>query len=285
VKQVNNYNQQQTSHAQSHRGAVRTINEDAFLDLPQHGIWVVADGMGGHSAGDVASQLVIDAIESVIETVSPDKMSCEILIQALKSANESLLNLSKSQLDGKVAGSTVVILFIKDNRFYMLWAGDSRGYLLRDNELIQFTRDHSQVNEMVDEGLISQDEAETHPLANVITRAVGVDNVNRHFPFTLFGQHNLTAVQAWHQNGWDQLFEDSVLEVLEDEFDIEKWFNNLSKQVEFNDITNIHITNIESSDSIKKGWVIKGEDSPNLMHLMHQQYTQQFNEYSIWWTA
>jgi len=112
-----------------------------------------------------------------------------------------------------------------------------------------------------------------------------VDNVNRHFPFTLFGQHNLTAVQAWHQNGWDQLFEDSVLEVLEDEFDIEKWFNNLSKQVEFNDITNIHITNIESSDSIKKGWVIKGEDSPNLMHLMHQQYTQQFNEYSIWWTA
>lgn len=175
VKQVNNYNQQQTSHAQSHRGAVRTINEDAFLDLPQHGIWVVADGMGGHSAGDVASQLVIDAIESVIETVSPDKMSCEILIQALKSANESLLNLSKSQLDGKVAGSTVVILFIKDNRFYMLWAGDSRGYLLRDNELIQFTRDHSQVNEMVDEGLISQDEAETHPLANVITRAVGVD--------------------------------------------------------------------------------------------------------------
>jgi len=179
VKQVNTFNQQQTSHAQSHKGAVRQINEDAFLELPHYGVWVVADGMGGHSAGDVASQLVIDVVQSHVEAVTPDALDCDLLVNALKSANEELLNLSKYQLNGKVAGSTVVILFIKDNQFYMLWAGDSRGYLLRNHQLIQFTKDHSQVNDMVDEGVLELSEAEDHPLANVITRAVGVDeNLN-----------------------------------------------------------------------------------------------------------
>lgn len=175
VKQIKKFKQQQTSHAQSHKGAVRKINEDAYLELPQYGVWVVADGMGGHSAGDVASQLVIDIVQSHVEAVSADDLNCDLLINALKTANEELLTLSKYHLNGKMAGSTVVILFIKDNFFHMLWAGDSRGYLLRDHQLFQFTKDHSQVNDMVDEGVIALSEAEDHPLANVITRAVGVD--------------------------------------------------------------------------------------------------------------
>lgn len=170
-------NRLQTSHAQSHRGAIRKINEDAFLELANYGVWVVADGMGGHSAGDVASQLVIDTIQQVVETTNIEDLTCDILVNALKSANEELLQLSNKQLEGKIAGSTVVILFIKDGRYYMLWAGDSRGYLLRNRELTQVTKDHSQVNDMVDEGVISAEDAEHHPLANVITRAVGVDKV------------------------------------------------------------------------------------------------------------
>lgn len=165
----------QTSHAQSHRGAVRKINEDAFLELPQNGVWVVADGMGGHSAGDVASQLIIDTIQRVVESTESQALTCEVLINALKKANEELLYISKSQLKGKLAGSTVVVLFIKDQCCHMLWAGDSRGYLLRDQKLSQVTKDHSQVNDMVDEGILKKEEAEAHPLANVITRAVGVD--------------------------------------------------------------------------------------------------------------
>jgi len=165
----------QTSHAQSHRGAVRKINEDAFLELPQNGVWVVADGMGGHSAGDVASQLIIDTIQRVVESTESQALTCEVLVNALKKANEELLYISKSQLKGKLAGSTVVVLFIKEQHCYMLWAGDSRGYLLRDQKLSQVTKDHSQVNDMVDEGILKKEEAEAHPLANVITRAVGVD--------------------------------------------------------------------------------------------------------------
>jgi len=112
-----------------------------------------------------------------------------------------------------------------------------------------------------------------------------VDRVNRHFPFTLFAKHEHTAVQAWHQNSWDIDFESKILEVLEDDFDIDAWFSNLSDQVEFSDISDLSVTNLESLDSIKKGWVIKGETSPSILHLMHQQYSQHFADYSIWWTA
>ena len=164
----------QTSHAQSHRGAVRKINEDAFLELSSHGVWLVADGMGGHAAGDVASQLIVDTVQRTVEKIHPNQVNCGLLINALNVANEALLSMSESKFSGKLAGSTVVILFIKDKHCYFLWAGDSRGYLLRDNKLHQITRDHSQVNEMVDQGVLKQEDAKAHPLANVITRAVGV---------------------------------------------------------------------------------------------------------------
>lgn len=165
----------QSSHAQTHRGTVRKINEDAFLERPTQGVWVVADGMGGHAAGDVASQLVIDTILKTIEHLSTDEISVNILVESLKESNTILQRMSKTQFSGKVAGSTVVVLLIKDDHYHLLWVGDSRGYLLREGVLQQVTKDHSQVNDMVDEGLILAEEAESHPLTNVITRAVGVD--------------------------------------------------------------------------------------------------------------
>lgn len=165
----------QSSHAQTHRGTVRKINEDAFLERPMQGVWVVADGMGGHAAGDIASQLVIDTILKTIEYLSPDEINTTVLVQSLKESNALLQQMSKTQFSGKVAGSTVVILWIKDEHYHLLWVGDSRGYLLREGVLQQITKDHSQVNDMVDEGVILAEDAENHPLANVITRAVGVD--------------------------------------------------------------------------------------------------------------
>ena len=164
-----------SSHAQTHRGTVRQLNEDAFLELPQQGVWVVADGMGGHAAGDVASQLVIDTIQQAVEYNSVDQISTELLIQALQQSNAKLQQMSESQFAGNIVGSTVVVLWIKDDHYTLLWAGDSRGYLLRNHKLQQITKDHSQVNDMVDEGILKAEEAESHPLANVITRAVGVD--------------------------------------------------------------------------------------------------------------
>lgn len=164
----------QTSHALTHLGTVREINEDAFLELTKYGIWVVADGMGGHAAGDVASQLVIDSLQVLVTNTPKDSLNCQLIIDCLKDANRKLLSLSDSTYRGKSLGTTVVILFVKDETAYFLWAGDSRAYLLRDQQLSQITKDHSQVNDMVDEGVLSLQQAEQHPLANVITRAIGV---------------------------------------------------------------------------------------------------------------
>ena len=164
---------QVVSHAQTHKGLVRKINEDACLDLADSGVWLVADGMGGHAAGDIASQLVVDTIQVAVKRAS--QVSVQLLTESLQQANQELCQYSERHLQGHTAGSTVVVLLLDKLHYHFLWAGDSRGYLLRNNVLRQITRDHSQVNEMVEQGLLSSSEAEHHELANVITRAVGVD--------------------------------------------------------------------------------------------------------------
>lgn len=164
---------QVVSHAQTHKGLVRKINEDACLDLADSGVWLVADGMGGHAAGDIASQLVVDTVQVAVKRTS--QVSVQLLTESLQQANQELCQYSEQHLQGHTAGSTVVVLLLDKLHYHFLWAGDSRGYLLRNNVLRQITRDHSQVNEMVEQGLLSSSEAEQHELANVITRAVGVD--------------------------------------------------------------------------------------------------------------
>lgn len=166
-------NKKLISDAQSHKGLVRKINEDACLDLAEYGVWVVADGMGGHAAGDVASQLIVDTIKAAVQRGT--QPSVQLLTSALQQANSELCLYSEQHLAGHTAGSTVVVLLLDKWHYHFLWAGDSRGYILRHGVLRQLTRDHSQVNDMVDEGLLSSDEAESHELANVITRAVGVE--------------------------------------------------------------------------------------------------------------
>lgn len=163
-----------TSFSKSHAGKVRPYNEDAMLELCQQGVWVVADGMGGHSAGDIASQMVIDAVQQYVENTPKLSQNIDGLKQCLISVNRKILSYSTRYLDGKTAGSTVVVLMIRDGFFHCLWAGDSRIYLLRHRNLRRKTRDHSQVMDMVEQGLIEESQAESHPLSNVITRAVGV---------------------------------------------------------------------------------------------------------------
>lgn len=163
-----------TSYAITNRGVVRQLNEDAHVEINSHNLWVVADGMGGHEAGDFASQLVVDEIKSSVLNLPHEQVSSAHVIAAIESANSKLHSYSQQCLDGKTAGSTVVALLINDAHFSIIWAGDSRAYLLRNNQLKQVSSDHSQVNELVAEGVISHEQAQTHPLSNVITRAVGV---------------------------------------------------------------------------------------------------------------
>ena len=163
-----------SSYAITHRGAVRQLNEDSHVEINSHNLWVVADGMGGHAAGDYASQLVVDVIKTSVQNLSINELTSAHIVSAIEEANRQLNEHSRSYLDDKTAGSTVVVLFIKDNVFNIIWVGDSRAYLYRDNILTQISQDHSQVNELLAAGAITEEEAENHPLSNVITRAVGV---------------------------------------------------------------------------------------------------------------
>ncbi len=161
----------------THLGTVRKVNEDAYLDLPQLGLWVVADGMGGHDAGDVASRLIVDDLRTCAPPPSREAL-LDDLDARLQSINARLQHYAAGRAEGAVVGSTVAILIGYGREAICLWAGDSRIYRLRQGQLVQLTQDHSQVEELVKLGLLDRAEAATHPAGNVITRAVGaMDNL------------------------------------------------------------------------------------------------------------
>jgi serine/threonine protein phosphatase Stp1 len=151
-------------------GAKRSHNEDAYVDRPDAGLWVVADGAGGHEAGEVASGMIRDALSAIPDGMPAGRMLGEVR-QRLALVHDALRE-GGAKKGGTIA-STVVVLIVRGGHFACLWAGDSRLYRLRGATLEQVTRDHSLVQELVDAGVVRPEDAETHPRANVITRAVG----------------------------------------------------------------------------------------------------------------
>jgi serine/threonine protein phosphatase PrpC len=161
--------------ARTHVGKVRSHNEDSFLDRPDIGLWVVADGMGGMTAGDVASQAIVAALDGIRE--APDAPSLMKEVRGRVAAvNADLRRLATERGPDTVIGSTIAGLLVHNAHFACFWAGDSRVYRHRDGELDRLTHDHSFVQEMIDAGLLLPDQAERHPNASVINRAVGVDD-------------------------------------------------------------------------------------------------------------
>lgn len=159
--------------ARTHVGKVRKVNEDSILALPDQRIWVVADGMGGHEAGDYASQTITETVAMIPPDLPPAELMRELrnaIMQANTQIHEAAVNRFRTTV-----GSTVVALILTDTHFAALWAGDSRVYLLRDGTIQMLTTDHSVVGEFVALGQMTWDEAEHHPQSNAITRAVGVD--------------------------------------------------------------------------------------------------------------
>lgn len=155
-------------------GLRRKINEDSMLVRTQRGLWAVADGMGGHEAGEVASAKVVEALSHLSPAGGVDAI-VEAAQAALAEVNLALIDLAHSGLQQRTIGSTVVGLVISDGKYRCFWAGDSRAYRVRGPHIRQISRDHSLVQDLVDAGMISADEAEGHPNSNVITRAVGVN--------------------------------------------------------------------------------------------------------------
>lgn len=154
----------------THVGLVREVNEDAILDRPDLGAWAVADGMGGHAAGDLASQMLIEALGRL--RVPADLSTfVEFAEHNILAVNDRLFDLARFRR--QIIGSTIVTLLMFDRHCAFLWAGDSRLYRLRDSALTQLTTDHSQVEQYVQRGLLSRADAQLHPDSNLITRAVG----------------------------------------------------------------------------------------------------------------
>jgi len=154
-------------------GLKRKINEDSVLAAPDRALWVVADGMGGHDAGEVASAMVADALRALPQGDSLDS-TVDAAIDALSNVNEALIELARTTQSERTIGTTVVGLTIGDGGYRCFWAGDSRAYHVRDGQITRISRDHSLVQDLVDAGMLTQEQAEKHESSNVITRAIGV---------------------------------------------------------------------------------------------------------------
>ncbi|MET1110099.1 MAG: protein phosphatase 2C domain-containing protein [Allosphingosinicella sp.] len=159
------------SGARTHEGRVRQLNEDSFCAREEIGLWAIADGMGGHDKGEWASALIIEELAGI---VLPEafEASCNEIAERIHRANRIIFE--KAEEQATQIGSTIVALYVRERRFAILWVGDSRAYLLRGGVLHQLSRDHSQVQEMVDRGLLRPEEAESHPMSHILARAVGV---------------------------------------------------------------------------------------------------------------
>ena len=157
------------------KGNVRQHNEDSFIARDDINLWAVADGMGGHEAGDVASQLIVELLGK-INFHNNLSSYVDLVDDTLIAANNQLRTLSRENYNNQTIGSTVVSMVACDRHIAYLWAGDSRVYRIRNRQIKQLTRDHSEVQNMVDQGLLLAEEAEAHPAANVITRAMGASD-------------------------------------------------------------------------------------------------------------
>jgi len=152
------------------KGNVRRHNEDSLLELPKAGLWAVADGMGGHNAGDVASRMIVESLAEVRRHARPSELLNEVE-DRLTEVNSELFQVS---LGGAgVSGSTVAVLLALDRHVLCVWAGDSRIYRWRSGQFAQLTQDHSEIQELLDGGLITPEKAAEREASNVITRAVG----------------------------------------------------------------------------------------------------------------
>lgn len=157
--------------SRTHVGNVRPSNQDALLVLPgRYGLFGVADGMGGHKAGDVASRMAVDYLARMLQNARPAEA---LLRGGIQQANLQIYREQLDNADWNGMGTTLTVIWEDDDRVLLGHVGDSRAYLLRYGRLSQISVDHSLVGEMLRDGLITPEQARRHPYRNVITRALG----------------------------------------------------------------------------------------------------------------
>ena len=157
-----------SSSAATHVGYMRDHNEDNYICAPEQGLWLIADGMGGHAAGEVASAIVVDRITQARQESVP-------ITEAVLSAHQAVIDAAGQGCGRKGMGSTVVALVLNGNEYEIVWVGDSRAYVWNGTSLAQLTQDHTHVQRLVGQGIITQEEALAHPLANLLYQAIGLN--------------------------------------------------------------------------------------------------------------
>jgi len=151
----------------THVGLHRDLNEDTYYGDGPLGLWLVADGMGGHAHGELASALAREAIVREVRRGAD-------LEAAIRAADQDIQQASRQNADARPMGTTVVAATIREQAFQMAWVGDSRGYLYRNGHLTRLSRDHTYIQNLIREGIINHAQARTHPQRNIVTQALGV---------------------------------------------------------------------------------------------------------------
>lgn len=165
------------SAARTNQGKVRDNNEDAYISRPDRKIWAVADGMGGHEHGEIASRMVVEALEDLVLVEDFDERIKQVT-RCLRYVNKQLTQQDKTVVKGQlppIMGTTVVALLIEDERMACIWAGDSRCYLYRKGSIYQITKDHAVWQEKMDKEQLSIQEAQQQKGSFALTRAIGAD--------------------------------------------------------------------------------------------------------------
>jgi serine/threonine protein phosphatase PrpC len=159
-------------------GIIRSGNEDNYLMLPEKGMFIVADGMGGHAAGEVASEMAVQMIARGLQGVvgKSESEATQMMRRAIHESNTAIFQRTVDEPEKRGMGTTATAMVINGPRYVVGQVGDSRAYLLRGGQLSQLTKDHSYVQEQVDAGYLTPEQARTHPYSNVITRCVGANS-------------------------------------------------------------------------------------------------------------
>ncbi|MFQ7473238.1 MAG: Stp1/IreP family PP2C-type Ser/Thr phosphatase [Anaerovoracaceae bacterium] len=163
------------------KGIVRENNEDACFVIPSHNVYIVADGVGGNNSGEVASRTAVSEIAKVVNATGMDRYKTPedifgFFAETMEEANSQIYKMGLELAENRGMATTAVVAYIRHNTAYIVNIGDSRAYLFRDNQMGQITRDHTYVNELIDKGVITEDEAENHEQKNVITKALGTEH-------------------------------------------------------------------------------------------------------------
>lgn len=217
-----------TCAARTDVGVVRSGNEDNYLMLSDRGVFIVADGMGGHAAGEVASEMAVRITSREIGSIRglSEPQVGERIRSAIRMANDAIFERTISEHDKRGMGTTATVLVLMRGRYLIGQVGDSRAYLLRDGGFTQLTKDHSYVQEQVDAGLLTPEQARVHPYSNVITRCVGasVDVA----PDLYFGALQTGDVVLLASDGLTGMLEDEhLVKILKSEGDPQTWVDRM----------------------------------------------------------